>query len=181
MEKNLTIKDIINNTIDELQRAKESIKDKSDYELSQHDAELFDDIDKSIERLSSIEDTVLVALVAAVYAGNIESDGKGFVDDFGADSLEHRREFLAMAEQYDLPYTEDGKISSEDVYNDISAMVQKKYRREGKVGEFAYVCGAWCQIMGKRYVNGEPEYSLYSKEGWTPQYHIKDFRAKGDF
>lgn len=178
---NLTIKDIINNVIDELQRAKESIKDKCEGNLLPHDAELFDDVDKSIERLSSIENTVLVALVAAVYAGNLESDGKAFNGDFGADSLDHRREYLAMAEQYDLPYTKDGLISSEDVYNDISDMVQKKYHREGIVGEFAYVCGAWCQIMGKRYVNGEPEYSLYSKEGWIPQYHIKDFRAKGDF
>lgn len=132
---NLTIKDIINNAIDEFQRAKDTIEDLQN-ECRDHlgingtltDTEmLIEDINNSIERLSSIEDTVLVALVAAVYAGNIESDGKGFNGDFGADSLEHIREYLAMAEQYDLPYTEDGHISTEDVYNDISDMIQRRY------------------------------------------------------
>lgn len=133
---NLTIKDIINNAVDELHRAIETIEELQ-MECRDHlgingtltDTEiLIEDINNSIERLSSIEDTVLVALVAAVYAGNIESDGKGFNGDFGADSLEHRREYLAMAEQYDLPYTEDGRISTEDVYNDISEKVREKFQ-----------------------------------------------------
>lgn len=126
---NLTIKDIINNTINQLQEAKGIIEEHGgEAGMLTAEEELCDDILTSIDRLSSIENTILVALVAAVYAGNIESDGKGFIDDFGADSLEHRREYLAMAEQYDLPYTEDGKISSEDVYNDISDMVHNKYQ-----------------------------------------------------
>lgn len=124
---NLTIKDIINNTIDELQRAKEIIEDKADYGLSDCERELFDDIDKSIERLSSIENTIHFALCAAVYAGHIEATHKGFCSINCADSIDNLNAYLEIAEQYDPIYTKDGRISIEDMYNDISDMMQEKY------------------------------------------------------
>lgn len=125
-EKNLTVKDIINNAIDELQRAKDIISnggERSLDSLEDHEAELFDDIDMSIERLSTIENTILVALVAAVYAGNLEAEHEGFMVDF-AESLGHLQEYLAIAEQYDSTYTAD----SEDMRNDIYHIIEKKYR-----------------------------------------------------
>lgn len=134
----LTIKDIINNAIDDMYRAKETIEDLQS-ECRDHlgingtltDTEvLIEDINNSIERLATIEDTILVALNAAVYAGNIEASEKGFVNDFGADSLSHRAEYLAFAEQYDLPYDDDGLIATDCVYNDVSKYMWDTYVTE---------------------------------------------------
>lgn len=134
----LTIKDIIGNAIDEMQRAQETIQDLQ-AECRDHlgidgtltDTEvLIEDMNNSIERLSTIENTILVALNAAVYAGNIEADGKGFINDFGADSLSHRAEYLAFAEQYDLPYQDDGLIATDCVYDEVSEYMWSTYVTE---------------------------------------------------
>ena len=134
----LTIKDIINNAIDDMQRAKETIEDLQS-ECRDHlgidgtltDTEvLIEDINHSIERLATIEDTILVALNAAVYAGNIEASEKGFINDFGADSLSHRAEYLAFAEQYDLPYQDDGLIATDCVYDEVSEYMWSTYATE---------------------------------------------------
>ena len=131
----LTIKEIINNAIDEMQRAQDAIKTLyerlgepigSNTAISD-DEMLIEDMNSSIERLATIENTILVALNLAVYAGNIEASGKGFINDFGADSLAHREEYLAFAEQYDLPYEDDGLIATDCVYNDVSEYAQSKY------------------------------------------------------
>lgn len=134
----LTIKEIINNAIDEMQRARETIGELyeslgepiSDGQPMTDDEILIDDMNSSIERLATIENTILVALNAAVYAGNIEASGKGFVNDFGADSLSHRAEYLAFAEQYELPYQEDGLIATDCVYNDVSEYMWSTYATE---------------------------------------------------
>lgn len=134
----LTIKEIINNAIDEMHRAQETIQDLQ-AECRDHlgidgtltDTEiLIQDMNSSIERLATIEDTILVALNAAVYAGNIEASGKGFIDDFGADSLSHRAEYLAFAEQYDLPYNDDGLIATDCVYDNVSEYMWTTYATE---------------------------------------------------
>ena len=134
----LTIKEIISNTIDEMQRAQETIEDLQS-ECRDHlgidgtltDTEiLIDDMNSSIERLATIENTILVALNAAVYAGNIEASGKGFINDFGADSLSHRFEYLAFAEQYDLPYDDNGLIATDCVYDDVSEYMWSTYATE---------------------------------------------------
>ena len=134
----LTVKEIINNAIDELQRAREAIgylhecvgEPIGDGVAITDDEILIDDMKKSIERLATIENTILVALNAAVYAGNIEASGKGFVDDFGADSLSHRAEYLAFAEQYDLPYNNDGLIATDCVYGNVSEYMWATYATE---------------------------------------------------
>ena len=82
------------------------------------------------KRLATIENIILVALNAAVYAGNIEASEKGFINDFGADSLSHRGEYLAFAEQYDLPYDDDGLIATDCVYNDVSEYMWSTYATE---------------------------------------------------
>lgn len=134
----LTIKEIISNAIDEMQRAKETIgslhellnEPIGDGVAMTDDEILIDDMNSSIERLATIENIILVALNAAVYAGNIEASGKGFVDDFGADSLSHRAEYLAFAEQYDLPYQDDGLIATDCVYNNVSEYMWSTYATE---------------------------------------------------
>lgn len=139
MSKKLTIKEIVNNAIDEMQKAQDTIRTLYESlgepiggnESVTDDEMLIEDMSNSVERLSAelatIENTILVALNAAVYAGNIESDGKGFIGDFGADSLNHRAEYLAFAEQYELPYQEDGKIATDVVYDEVSKYMQEHY------------------------------------------------------
>lgn len=134
----LTIKEIISNAIDEMQRARETIESLheclnepiGDGVAMTDDEILIDDMNNSIERLATIENTILVALNAAVYAGNIEASEKGFINDFGADSLSHRGEYLAFAEQYDLPYNDDGLIATDCVYNDVSEYMWSTYATE---------------------------------------------------
>ena len=134
----LTIKEIIDNALDEMRRAREIIGYFSERlgepigdGLAVTDAEiLICDMNESIERLATIENTILVALNAAVYAGNIETSGEGFVNDFGADSLSHRAEYLAFAEQYDLPYQDDGLIATDCVYDDVSKYMWERYATE---------------------------------------------------
>ena len=134
----LTIKEIINNAIDEMQRAQETIKNLYESlgepigsgKAVTDDELLIEDMNSSIEQLATIENTILVALNAAVYAGNIEASGKGFIDDFGADSLSHRAEYLAFAEQYDLPYQDDGLIATDCVYDDVSEYMWSTYATE---------------------------------------------------
>lgn len=131
----LTVKEIINNAIDEMQRAQETIKYLYESlgepigsgESITDDEMLIEDMSNSIERLATIENTILVALNAAVYAGNIEASDKGFINDFGADSLSHRAEYLAFAEQYDLPYQDDGLIATDCVYDDVSKYIWNTY------------------------------------------------------
>ena len=132
---NLTVKEMLKNAIDELQRASERIKELTGDSLLGksvgEDEDLLNDMAMSIERLPDINNIILVALNAAVYAGNIEGEGKGFIGDFGADSLAHRKEYLEIAEQYDLPYQDDGLIATDCVYDDISEIVHSKYCTKG--------------------------------------------------
>jgi hypothetical protein len=124
MEENfkMSIKEIIEVTTKNLLDARNYIEAVSDNSSDK----LIEQLDNSVQALNTIPDTILVALCAAVYAGNIESDGKGFIDDFGADSLAHRAEYLEIAEQYELPI-EDGLIQTDVVYNDISEIMHSKY------------------------------------------------------
>ena len=157
----LTVKEIIDNAIDEMSRAQEIIKvlyERLGEPIGSgtaitEDETLIEDMNSSIERLATIENTILVALNLAVYAGNIEASGKGFIDDFGADSLSHRGKYLAFAEQYDLPYQDDGLIATDCVYDNVSQYAWSTYATKGYPTSSGY----------KGYVNGE--YMLFEDEG----------------
>lgn len=131
-----TIKKIIFDTVDNLKEIKKVItilQTENQYHLKIENPfmtdtkTLFAKIDENIKNLSTIENTILVALCAAVYAGNIEAEEKGFENEFGADSLNHRNEYLAFAEQYDLPYNDDGLIATDAVYDNVSNYMREKY------------------------------------------------------
>jgi hypothetical protein len=48
-------------------------------------------------------------------------------DNIGADTIKHCYEYLALAEQYDLPWNEDNEIATDCVHNDICDLVYMKY------------------------------------------------------
>ena len=126
-----TISEIVSKAIVEMRKAQGAIIDlRETGETAVDIEELIININQSMEQLGTIEDIILVALNAAVYAGNIEASREGFIDDFGADSLRHRFEYLAFAEQYDLPYNDDGLIATDCVYNNVSEYMWSTYATE---------------------------------------------------
>lgn len=126
---NLTIKDIINNTINQLQEAKGIIEEHGgEAGMLTAEEELCDDILTSIDRLSSIENIIHFALCAAVYAGHIEANHTGFCSINTADSIDNLNAYLEIAEQYNPVYTKDGLISTKDMYNDIFEKVNEKFQ-----------------------------------------------------
>jgi hypothetical protein len=133
--KNLTVKEIIENVQSELNQAIEVIKELQaqvgtpigEAESVTETEMLVYDMEQSIERLENVEYTIICAIMAGVYAGNIEADGKGLFDGIGADTIKHCYEYLHLAEQYDLPWNEDKEIATDCVHNDISDLMWTKY------------------------------------------------------
>ena len=132
---NMSINEILNNTKSELTQAIETIK-----ELKSRLGEPIDetgslteteqlciDMEHSIERLDSIPITIIHAIMNGVYAGNAENSQYGILNDFGYDSLAHCQEYLELAEQYDIPYNDDGKIASDCVHTDLSKLIYSIY------------------------------------------------------
>lgn len=141
--KNLTVKEIIENVQSELAQAIETIKELQaqvsvpigEAEVVTETEMLVYDMEQSIERLSNVEYTIICAIIAGVYAGNIESMGKGFINDFGADSITHCYEYLDKAEQYDLPWDDNNEIATDCVHNDICDLMWCSYADNVELAE----------------------------------------------
>jgi hypothetical protein len=133
--KNLSVKEIIENVQSELNQAIEVIKELQaqvgtpigEAESVTETEMLVYDMEQSIERLENVEYTIICAIMAGVYAGNIEANGKGLFDDIGADTIKHCYEYLHLAEQYELPWNENNEIATDCVHNDISDLMLTKY------------------------------------------------------
>ena len=117
----LMITDIINNMIDELDRAREMLKGNEDAENSM----LLSDIESSLERASDLKERIEFALILAVYAG-AEDCKNGFV--YECDNSEWREKYLKAASEVELEY-EGGVVSSEWAYNMASYIVRKLIKR----------------------------------------------------
>lgn len=133
--KNLSVKEIIENVQTELNQAIEVIKELQaqvgtpigEAEAVTETEMLVYDMEQSVERMENVEYTIICAIMAGVYAGNIEAKEKGLFDGIGADTIKHCYEYLALAEQYDLPWNEDNEIATDCVHNDINDLVLFKY------------------------------------------------------
>lgn len=110
------LKDIINNVIDELDRAKERVAEIGDVQSEQSvtdDDMLIYDIENTLEELRSFNDRIDFALVCAVYAGGINAE-TGYEEE--CDNSFWRESYLDIASQIELEY-EDGYVDSEWAYN----------------------------------------------------------------
>jgi hypothetical protein len=133
--KNLTVKEIVENVQSELIQAIETIKELQaqvgtpigEAEAVTETEMLVYDMEQSIERLGNVEYTIIFAIMAGVYAGNIEAKGEGMFDGIGADTIKHCYEYLHLAEQYDIPWNEDNEIATDCVHNDICDLMWMKY------------------------------------------------------
>ena len=79
--------------------------------------------------VQNIIDRIHVALIAAVYAGHIEGD-KRVIPKFngiGADSYQHREEYMNYAANFDFPRNSEGKIESDTVFNEVCDYMWRNY------------------------------------------------------
>lgn len=79
--------------------------------------------------VQNIIDRIHVALIAAVYAGHIESNEnvKNKFNGIGADSYQHREEYMNYAANFDFPRDSEGKIESDTVFNEVSDYMWRNY------------------------------------------------------
>ena len=76
----------------------------------------------------NIVDRIHVALIAAVYAGHIEAAAEtNNFNGIGADSFQHREEYMNYAANFDLPRNEEGQIESDTVFNVVSEYMWDTY------------------------------------------------------
>ena len=118
----LMIYDIINNMIDELDRAREILLYNEDAEKSM----LLSDIEASIQRASDLKERIEFALIIATYVG-MENAKIDF--EYECDNAEWREKYLKAASEVELEY-EDGAVSSEWAYDMASYMAREMITAE---------------------------------------------------
>lgn len=120
---NLKINEIINNAIDELERARELLSNNEIAEKSM----LLSDIDSSLERMQNINERIEFALIISMYLGMINAQND-FIYDI--DNSEWREKILYESIKIDLQY-EDGYIDSEWAYEMADSIAKKLWREYG--------------------------------------------------
>jgi hypothetical protein len=90
--------------------------------------------------VQNIIDRIHVALIAAVYAGHIEGDVRVVpkFNGIGADSYQHREEYMNYAANFVFPYDDEGKIESDTVFNEVSDYMWDKYSTPIRMMEEKY-------------------------------------------
>ena len=106
----LTIKEIINNAKDELERAYELLKDNDDAINSM----LVSDIESSLERLEDITERIDFAMLMSAAVGDV--------------AIPTIEQIYKLEAKTELPYTE-GLVDTETVYNTIEDIVTE-FRKE---------------------------------------------------
>ena len=87
------------------------------------------DPDQKRKATQNIVDRIHVALIAAVYAGHIEGDERVVpkFNGIGADSYQHREEYMNYAANFDFPRNSEGKIESDTVFNEVCDYMWRNY------------------------------------------------------
>lgn len=120
--KELSIKDIIGNAIDELSRSRNLLIHNGDA----YESWLIDDIDASLERMEDINDRIEFALLIAYHMGIMNAEYDYTAYDCG--SKEMRDEYLQAASDTELKYR-DGVLDYEWAYGAADGIAQKLYSK----------------------------------------------------
>ena len=120
--KELSIKDIIGNAIDELSRSRNLLIHNGDA----YESWLIDDIDASLERMEDINDRIEFALLIAYHMGIMNAEYDYTAYDCG--SKEMRDEYLQAASDTELEYR-DGVLDYEWAYGAADGIAQKLYSK----------------------------------------------------
>ena len=118
----LNIKDIINNARDELERARELLRDNEDAINST----LINDIDTSLVRLQDVNERIDFALIIAVYTGMINAQNRY---ESECDNSNWRAAYLEEASKVELEYF-NGYVDSEWAYETADAIAKELYEGE---------------------------------------------------
>ena len=120
--KELSIKDIIGNAIDELSRSRDLLIHNGDA----YESWLIDDIDSSLERMTDINERIEFALLIAYHMGIMNAEYDFTAYDCG--SKEVRDEYLQAASDTELKYR-DGVLDYEWAYGAADGIAQKLYSK----------------------------------------------------
>ena len=110
----LTIKEIINNLIDELSRARELLADNQEAQESM----LISDIDSELDRVSDLDERIDFAMLMSSEIGDV--------------SIPTINKIYELESKTELPY-ENGMVDTETVYNtlgDITATLKSEIEYE---------------------------------------------------
>ena len=121
--KELSIKDIIGNAIDELSRSLDLLMDNEDAYWSC----LTSDIDSSLERMADVNDRIEFALLIAYHMGCINSE-YDFTSEYDCCSKETLDRYLLAASDTELKYR-DGVLDYEWAYGAADGVAQKLYSK----------------------------------------------------
>lgn len=138
MEKHLTLRDIINNLTDCLQRSQEFIKEhgeiSSELDTITDDILLLDDIEKSLENCSDLFEHMNSAMVFASYAGqkSVKMYENGINDPFGfgPDGFDMRERYWEWTQELGA-----GIWKEDDYYEALRSFFDKKAEQIEKDSE----------------------------------------------
>ena len=123
----LSLKDVINNMMDALQRAQERLKElgevSPDLPHVTDDMLLVDDMEKSIDECESLYERINSTLVFATYAGKktvaLFRDGQNDPFGFGPDGFEMREKYWDWANEF-------GAWPADEYYEELQGFFEKK-------------------------------------------------------
>ena len=119
--KELSIKDIIGNAIDELSRSLDLLMDNEDAYWSC----LTSDIDSSLERMADVNDRIEFALLIAYHMGCINSE-YDFTSEYDCCSKETLDRYLQAASDVEIKY-HNNVVDSEGAYEAAGAIAEKLF------------------------------------------------------
>ena len=119
--KELSIKDIIGNAIDELSRSLDLLMDNEDAYWSC----LTSDIDSSLERMADVNDRIEFALLIAYHMGCINSE-YDFTSEYDCCSKETLDRYLQAASDVEIKY-HNNVVDSEWTYEAAGAIAEKLF------------------------------------------------------
>lgn len=114
----LSIKDIINNAKDELERAYEIISLNDDTKAYAEDSMLLSDIASSLERLEDIQERIDFALLMSACIADV--------------AIPTAYEIYELEAKTELPYKENGLVDTETVYNMLDDIVSELAEQKGR-------------------------------------------------
>ena len=119
--KELSIKDIIGNAIDELSRSLDLLMDNEDAYWSC----LTSDIDSSLERMADVNDRIEFALLIAYHMGCINSE-YDFTSEYDCCSKETLDRYLQAASDVEIKY-HNNVVDSAWAYEAAGAIAEKLF------------------------------------------------------
>lgn len=93
--------------------------------------QIVDKLNEYKNNLFEMEHKIIIGIMIGVNAGEL-SGSSNFYDEGWADSVLHCFEYLKMAEEFEIPYGEDGKIETDCVHYVLDELVTKRFHKNNR-------------------------------------------------